>query len=282
MEKSEEFRKILNNKVNGQLIPTNHESLNSTYFGFSKKFNNSIFIKVFNSFKKFMTEERITCQLSKRILDTFKIDCNGMKYVLVMKDLHPRDLEERINTERAYEMGVVLAKFHNTVKRFDGIKIESNYFNKIPENIKELRDSLEKERLFNLSRKFNNLQPLIENDLKENVNVVLHGDVGVRNYKTINNCLILIDYERARVGINYQDFIKLFYQDFKLDSSLIDSFLNGYNSKSIYHWKINTSTQYFLVFITAIGIMKYTQKIKDKPFKKIGIQMINEIEDYFR
>lgn len=282
MQKSEEIRKILNSKVNGHLTSTNHKSFNLTFFGFSKKYNTSIFIKVFTSFNKFNTEKQITRQLSDRILDTFKIDYGDEMYVLIMKDLHPLDIKGKINKKQAYKMGAVLAKFHNTIKSFNGIKVEGNYFNKIPANINNLKDSPEKDRLLNLSKEFIKLRPLIEKDLKENSNVVLHGDVGIRNYKIVDNSLVLIDYERARVGINYQDFIKLFYQNFKLDSDLITSFLDGYNSNSLYHVEISVCTQYFLVFITSIGIMKYTQQIKDKPFKKIGIQMMTEIEYYFR
>lgn len=28
--------------------------------------------------------------------------------------------------------------------------------------------------------------------------------------------------------------------------------------------------------------MKYTEKIKDEPFKKIGMQMLESVEDYFK
>ncbi|WP_338212192.1 phosphotransferase [Lactobacillus juensis] len=68
----------------------------------------------------------------------------------------------------------------------------------------------------------------IEEDLKAHATTVLHGDVGLRNYKIVEGQLSLIDFERARMGVNYQDFIKLFYQDFRLNLKLIASFINGY------------------------------------------------------
>ena len=113
----------------------------------------------------------------------------------------------------------------------------------------------------------------IEEDLKAHATTVLHGDVGLRNYKIVEGQLSLIDFERARMGVNYQDFIKLFYQDFRLNLKLIASFINGYR-KCGEEVVVTPLTQSFLIFITAIGIMKYTEKIEDKPFKEIGEQML--------
>ncbi|WP_260319563.1 phosphotransferase [Lactobacillus helveticus] len=260
--------RILNKRLNSNLTPTNHESFNSTFFGNSNKYNRNVFVKVFDSVNKFNTENLITQQLSDRVLETFKINDDGLKYVLVMNDLNPIDLKNTVSIYQAYEMGVVLAKFHNTVKPFNGIKEENSYFSKTSEDIKKLENRTQKYKLTSLLKEFSNLQPLIENDLNENSNIVLHGDVGIRNFKIINGSLNLIDYERARLGPNYQDFIKLFFQDFKLNNSLISSFLKGYGSTSIHTFQLKSWTQQFLIFSTAIGIMKYTEKIKDEPFKK--------------
>lgn len=87
--------RILNNRLNSNLTPTNHESFNSTFFGNSNKYNRNVFVKVFDSVNKFNTENLITQQLSDRVLETFKINDDGLKYVLVMNDLKPIDLENR-------------------------------------------------------------------------------------------------------------------------------------------------------------------------------------------
>lgn len=274
--------RILNNRLNSNLTPTNHESFNSTFFGNSNKYNRNVFVKVFDSVNKFNTENLITQQLSDRVLETFKINDDGLKYVLVMNDLKPIDLENTVSIHQAYEMGIVLAKFHNIVQPFNGMKEENSYFSKISEDINKLGNVTQKYKLTSLLKEFSNLQPLIENDLNEHSNTVLHGDVGIRNFKIINGALNLIDYERARLGPNYQDFIKLFFQDFKLNNSLISSFLKGYESTSIHTVQLKSWTQQFIIFATAVGIMKYTEKIKDEPFKKIGMQMLESVEDYFK
>ncbi|MEB3364878.1 hypothetical protein SDC49_19035 [Lactobacillus sp. R2/2] len=54
---------------------------------------------------------------------------------------------------------------------------------------------------------------------------------------------------------------------------MIISFVKGYE-KCGQKVAITPVTQAFLIFITAIGIMKYIEKIEDKPFEKIGEQML--------
>ena len=54
---------------------------------------------------------------------------------------------------------------------------------------------------------------------------------------------------------------------------MIVSFVKGYE-KCGEKIAVTPVTQVFLIFITAIGIMKYTEKIEDKPFKEIGEQML--------
>ena len=89
---------------------------------------------------------------------------------------------------------------------------------------------------------------------------------------------MLIDYERARLGPAYQDFIKLFYEDFYLNKNLIKSFLNGYGFKK--EFNVGTLTQIYLIFYTSVGIFKYTDKIESKHFKTIGEKMLADVIDF--
>ena len=40
-------------------------------------------------------------------------------------------------------------------------------------------------------------------------------------------------------------------------------------------------TQVFLIFVTAVEIMKYVEKIEDQPFEKIGELMLETCTQYF-
>ena len=266
------IEKILEEKLQADLTKVTHESQNSTFVGISAKFEQKIFVKVFAQEGKFLTEKAVNEQLNTRVLDSFVVK-QTQQFVLVMKDLAPSDIKEEINPDMAFNMGIELSHFHQKVKPFSGIYLNNQLFNKSKRDIDNLNKPEIKNKLLKLLAQFTAERADIEKDLAVHANTVLHGDVGLRNYKIVAGHLSLIDFERARMGVNYQDFIKLFYQDFGLNKELIISFVKGYE-KCGQKVAITPVTQAFLIFITAIGIMKYTEKIVDKPFEKIGEQML--------
>ncbi|RMC56339.1 hypothetical protein F5ESL0260_07320 [Lactobacillus sp. ESL0260] len=266
------IEKILEEKLQADLTKVTHESQNSTFVGISAKFEQKIFVKVFAQEGKFLTEKSVNEQLNTRVLDSFVVK-QTQQFVLVMKDLAPSDIKEEINPDMAFNMGIELSHFHQKVKPFSGIYLNNQLFNKSKRDIDNLNKPEIKNKLLKLLAQFTAERADIEKDLAVHANTVLHGDVGLRNYKIVADHLSLIDFERARMGVNYQDFIKLFYQDFGLNKELIISFVKGYE-KCGQKVAITPVTQAFLIFITAIGIMKYTEKIEDKPFEKIGKQML--------
>lgn len=266
------IEKFLQEKLQADLTKITHESQNSTFVGDSVKFEQKIFVKVFAQEGKFLTEKAVNEQLNTRVLDSFVVK-QTQQFVLVMKDLAPSDIKEEINPDMAFNMGIELSHFHQKVKPFSGIYQNNQLFNKAKRDIDNLNKPEIKNKLLKLLAQFTAERVDIEKDLAVHANTVLHGDVGLRNYKIVADHLSLIDFERARMGVNYQDFIKLFYQDFGLNKELIISFVKGYE-KCGQKVAITPVTQAFLIFITAIGIMKYTEKIEDKPFEKIGKQML--------
>ena len=266
------IEKTLEEKLQADLTKITHESQNSTFVGDSAKFEQKIFVKVFAQAGKFLTEKAVNEQLNTRVLDSFVVK-QTQQFVLVMKDLAPSDIKEEINPDMAFNMGIELSHFHQKVKPFSGIYQNNQLFNKAKRDIDNLNKPEIKNKLLKLLAQFTAERAGIEKDLTVHANTVLHGDVGLRNYKIVAGHLSLIDFERARMGVNYQDFIKLFYQDFGLNKELIVSFVKGYE-KCGQKIAVTSVTQAFLIFITAIGIMKYTEKIVDKPFEKIGEQML--------
>lgn len=266
------IEKFLQEKLQADLTKITHESQNSTFVGDSAKFEQKIFVKVFAQAGKFLTEKAVNEQLNTRVLDSFVVK-QTQQFVLVMKDLAPSDIKEEITPDMAFNLGIELSHFHQKVKPFSGIYQNNQLFNKAKRDIDSLNKPEIKNKLLKLLAQFTAERAGIEKDLAIHADTVLHGDVGLRNYKIVAGHLSLIDFERARMGVNYQDFIKLFYQDFGLNKELIVSFVKGYE-KCGQKIAVTPVTQVFLIFITAIGIMKYTEKIVDKPFEKIGKQML--------
>ena len=267
-----ETKEILQKKLKANLTQITHQSLNSTFFGYSEIYKQVIFVKVFAQAGKFLTEKAVNQQINTRVLDSFAVK-QTQQFVLVMKDLAPTDVKGQITPDLAFKMGTQLARFHRNVKPFSGIYLNNQLFEKAKSDSNSLQNEEIKSRLLQVLALFTAQKSDIEKDLIAHATTVLHGDVGLRNYKIIAGHLRLIDFERARMGVNYQDFIKLFYQDFGLKKELIVSFVKGYE-KCGEKIAVTPVTQVFLIFITAIGIMKYTEKIEDKPFKEIGEQML--------
>lgn len=267
-----ETKEILQKKLKANLTQITHQSLNSTFFGYSEIYKQVIFVKVFAQAGKFLTEKAVNQQLNTRVLDSFAVK-QKQQFVLVMKDLALSDIKEEITPDMAFDMGIELSKFHQKVKPFSGIYLNNQLFEKAKSDSNSLQNEEIKSRLLQVLALFTAQKADIEKDLIAHATTVLHGDVGLRNYKIVAGHLRLIDFERARMGVNYQDFIKLFYQDFGLKKELIVSFVKGYE-KCGEKIAVTPVTQVFLIFITAIGIMKYTEKIEDKPFKEIGEQML--------
>lgn len=265
----------LNQKLQSNLKPIDHESLNKTFVGYSNLYQQSIFVKQFAKKQGCYTEETVTRQMNDRIITTFSID---NRYILILKDVEPRDIPSTIDQNLAFKMGQVLGEFHMQIKPFPKIKIVQNQFDAYLSEIDTFQDSFYKSQLNKVAEKFTMHKNEIQKDLKNNSHFVLHGDVGIRNYKYIGGKLTLIDFEKARLGPVYQDFIKLFYQDFSLNPDLIDSFLKGYSTKNSDYQLLGLTKQY-LIFTTAVGIFNYTEKIEDIAFKKVGERMLASIEE---
>ena len=163
------------------------------------------------------------------------------------------------------------------MESFTKIKLVNGQFDDYLAEIDSFKESPYKRRLKKLTVKFIPYKNEIKSELSQHSKFVLHGDVGIRNYKYIDGKLALIDFEKARLGPVYQDFIKLFYQDFDLNEELIQLFLAGYASKNpTYH--LSDLTRQYLIFTTAIGIFNYTEKIEDLPFRHVGEAMLDTIE----
>ena len=214
------IEKILQEKLQADLTKITHESQNSTFVGDSAKFEQKIFVKVFAQAGKFLTEKAVNEQLNTRVLNSFVIK-QTQQFVLVMKDLAPSDIKEEINPDMAFDMGIELSQFHQKVKPFSGIYLNNQLFEKAKFDISSLQNEEIKSRLLQVLALFTAQKADIAEDLTAHATTVLHGDVGLRNYKIVGGHLSLIDFERARMGVNYQDFIKLFYQDFRLNQKLI-------------------------------------------------------------
>jgi len=267
-------KEIIARLVNAPLNEIQHESINQVFVGYSKDFSCKIFVKVFTKeqYSKFNTEACVTKQLGNRVLQTF---CEEEKEILVLRDCEPKSILE-LDDNVSFNMGKCLADFHRNVRPFKGLKCNKSIFDHVTSDINKVNSEAVQNRLMEINAFFQPIDGKVRKEIEDLPLIILHGDVGKRNFNYVDSRVTLIDFERVQRGYLFQDFVKLFYQDFKNDQSLIRSFLRGYQSVRKID-PISVQTKMFFVFSTAVGIMKYLNYFNDKEFEECGNRMLDDI-----
>lgn len=175
---------------------------------------------------KFLTERAINLQLTDRVLTSCQLATG--EWVLVMRDLQLTPLPKAFTPELAQTMGTVLARFHQTVRLPQATRINALDFEGVADKVDQLATRPDYRQLVRLMTNFQQAAATIQAIFNRQSRVVLHGDVGRRNFQFVNGQLELIDFERAQIGYAQTDFQKLFYQDFAGQPALIAAFLTGY------------------------------------------------------
>ena len=44
---------------------------------------------------------------------------------------------------------------------------------------------------------------------------------------------------------------------------------------------LSEELEYCMIFISALGILNYTKRVKDKEFEELGLKMLEDVENYF-
>ena len=78
-------KQIIQTKLEAELSQITHQSLNSTFVGYSKKLQQQVFVKVFPQKNKFITEKAVNRQLyPHRVLTSFTITAAQQLYVFCL------------------------------------------------------------------------------------------------------------------------------------------------------------------------------------------------------
>jgi len=259
------------------LRPIDHVSFNQMYTGHSRRWPEPIFVKVFAPERqgKFLTERAINLQLTDRVLTSCQLATG--EWVLVMRDLQLTPLPKAFTPELAQTMGTVLARFHQTVRLPQATRINALDFEGVADKVDQLATRPDYRQLVRLMTNFRQAAATIQAIFNRQSRVVLHGDVGRRNFQFVNGQLELIDFERAQIGYAQTDFQKLFYQDFSGQPALIAAFLTGYGPTG----QLPDIAASWLSFVEAVGIFTYVQKLPDPQFEKVGQRLLAAIGEPF-
>ena len=268
------MKRQLDELLDTNLQQINHISENKHFIGFSKRLGKRVFVKIFKDPLKYRLEYKVLRNKSNFLLDFPEYSALVLKY----EDFTPLN-KESINDEDIIKIAVLISDFH----RGDWFPIENDKeisLEKILEkNVYRLADRKEYTKISNLHSKIlKNISKLDEE--YENTLALIHGDFGLRNIMRKDDNLVLIDFERVKYASYYLDFIKYFYQDLDNDKFKKELFLKHYYEHSNEE-VLSEELEYCMIFISALGILNYTKRVKDKKFEELGLKMLEDVENYY-
>ena len=268
------MKRQLNELLDANLQKINHISENKHFIGFSKKLGERVFVKIFKDPLKYELEYKVLRDKTNLILDLPEYFALVLKY----EDFIPLN-KESVNDEDIIKIAKLISDFH----RGNWLEIENEKETSLEKvlgkNVYRLADRKEYTKIYELySRFLRNISKLDEEYRK--TLVFIHGDFGLRNIMRKDDNLVLIDFERVKYASYYLDFIKYFYQDLDNDKFKKDLFLKHYYKHSNEE-VLSEELEYCMIFISALGILNYTLRVKDEEFEELGIKMLEDVVNYY-
>ncbi len=267
--------KRLNDEYLSDLKAYEYLNKNHHYYGYSERFNDNVFIKIYGRFDKYDKDTRVLKIRNPEILlDNFIYEDY---YIICLKYVDMEDVSA--DTCSISDCGKLIAKFHKKttaeIELADSFDLAYDIESKM-EKIKARENSYYINRVYKLVKKY---EPDWVNEFENIPKKIIHGDFGFRNIKIIDGNLELIDFEFLKKSIAYIDFIK-FFEDIKISDKDREEFISAYNT--VYHLDVPSDLLIrVLDFQTALGIYSYTMKIKDVDFEKMADRMMEKVEEFF-
>ena len=268
------MKRQLEELLDTNLQQINHISENKHFIGFSKKLGERVFVKIFKDPLKYKLEYRVLRNKGNFLLTFPEYSALVLKY----EDYTPLN-KENVNVEDIIKTAKLISDFH----KGNWLEIENEKeisLKKVLEkNVYRLADRKEYTEISEFHSKF--LKNISELDEEyEKTLVLIHGDFGLRNIMRKDDNLVLIDFERVKYASYYLDFIKYFYQDLDNDKLKKELFLKHYYEHSNEE-VLSEELEYCMIFISALGILNYTKRVKDKEFEELGLKMLEDVKNYF-
>lgn len=268
------MKRQLEELLDTNLQQINHISENKHFIGFSKRLGQRVFVKIFKNPLKYKLEYKVLRNKGNLLLAFPEYSALVLKY----EDFTPLN-KESINDEDIIQIAVLISDFH----RGNWLSIENDKEISLEEvlekNVYRLADRKEYTKISNLlSKILKNISKLDEE--YEKTLALIHGDFGLRNIMRKDDNLVLIDFERVKYASYFLDFIKYFYQDLDNDKLKKELFLKHYYEHSNEE-VLSEELEYCMIFISALGILNYTRRVKDKEFEELGLKMLEDVGNYY-
>ncbi len=263
---SADFRKIHDVAGNQHLV------------GHSTRFDKNLFVKIFTESEMFYAEQNVNQVYCPDIYLDSVIFGDRYIVVLVDRELHDMD-DEAVDEERAAHYGRMLAEFHQKVtgKVLVPDYTKTRLSDRLLNAVEGLKGTKYEEDAGKVMALLKDDFEKADEEYRQLPHVVLHGDFSLRNIKRYKGSEVLIDFEWARTGVAYEDFVKVFYNELK-DPKLRKSFIEGY--KSVCDFEIpGYGLQRCLLFLCALDICRFHVTHEREKFGDMPDRMLRTIED---
>lgn len=243
--------------------------------GYSSYYQTNLFVKIFKDQAMFYAEQHVDQVYCPDIfIGTVIFEEN---YVVVLKDRQLVEVElNELNGQRSYLYGRLLAEFHQKLTGKVAVPASPDSLaQQIKFKLAALTDSSHQQQAQEVYSLIKDDLPVAQREYQKLKKVVLHGDFSLRNIMHQKQSYILLDFERAHLGCQYEDFIKFFFTEVT-DKKLRQSFIAGY--QSLLEFEIpQQACQQTLLYLTALDIYLFHESHTEKKFGKIADQMLATI-----
>jgi len=270
---------FLNEYYQAQLENIHDVAGNQHLVGYSELYQSNLFVKIFKAEAMFYAEQHVNQVYCPEIyLDSVIFEDN---YIVVLKDRTLTDIdsnEVKVTPQKAREYGRLLADFHQQLTGNVSVYQDER---KLSLRIKDYVDRLQGSRY---QDDINQVYALLLADLPTAdreyellPKVVLHGDYSLRNIKGYQGKEILIDFERSHIGVAYEDFVKIFYNEVH-SVKLRQEFITGY--KQVVNFEIpRVELQRAILFLIALEICEFHLSHHKEKFGDMAHKMLATIEN---
>lgn len=267
---------FLNEYYQADLEVIHDEADNKHLIGKSKVFDSDLFVKIFKDKDKFYAERNVNQVYCPDIyLDNVIYEEN---YVIILRDRNMLEVtKEELTPDMAYEFGQMLAKFHKKVTGQVLVPNDKRTLSvRVKEKLARFKDTAYEENVLKIYDLLKSEEKAADTDYALLPKVVLHGDFSLRNLMIYNENNVLIDFERAHVGVSYEDLIKFFFNEV-IDLKDGNAFISGYRSQNELEIP-NQSLQKYLLFLCALDILDFHLTHKKQKFGQMADAMFETIK----
>lgn len=261
--------------MNFKKLEYNNNYSNDIFIGYKYLNSPVLFIKKFRSVLNFNKELYILKNFySCRVVAVFP-DYNIIVYNFI--DISEIKVSFFKSNKFIEEFIKLIQSYHSRIQKDCISKNKLFYGNmKLSEKLKEVFNKLSKNNRNRLEKKLKALLQfslIFDKEYSSLDFVLIHGDLSLRNIGIVENKLELFDFEHTRVGILYEDLIKLYYRELKNKKYILNYFLsNDLSSKLV---------KAVILFKESLGIYLYCESNEDKNFQNFGKYLERLSKQYF-